>query len=611
MRNPALWQGALSLAAGMTSQALAERVRIPSIVVLLLAGTALGPDGAGILDPAALGAGRADLVSLAVIVILFEGGLGLDLSRLRQQQRSLLLLLTLGAVFSFAGGTLATRALVGLPWSIAAMYGALMIVTGPTVVTPLLSRLRVDRRAREILVSEGVLIDPLGAVVALVAAEFALGQTALLGSARLVAFRLSVGAALGVAGGLALSLSLRRRLLPEHLASPAALAMALLVASLANALSAEAGLMAAVAAGVTLGNAGVRDLGRLREFKETLTLVLLSFVFVVLAADLRVAEVFALGLPGLGVVAALIWVARPLSVFACTLGSALSVRERLFMAWICPRGVVAVAVAGLFRILLDEAGIPGGAELQALVFVTVVVTVTLQGLTAKRVAERLGLDFPNLRETIVVGADRLGRLLAHLLVREGREVLLVDRSPWFLAAAEREGLPVREADALSADALEAAGAARADTLVAITRNPALNALVLQRVRENFRVERLLAWTAEREGGDAASAALRPFPGRFPGVDEANAALGRDQLVVVEYEVPQGEGVGLRVAALPFAEGEFALLVRRGEAVVVATPEHELRKGDRLWCARPEAARSRLEGLLTRLGSSSAPAAAPR
>jgi NhaP-type Na+/H+ or K+/H+ antiporter len=451
-----------------------------------------------------------------------------------------------------------------------------------------------------------VLIDPIGAVIALVAAELALGQTVLVASARLVAFRLLVGAALGVMGGLALALLMRRRSLPEHLVSPAALAAALLVAALANALSPEAGLMAAVAAGVTLGNAGVRDLGRLREFKETLTLVLLSFVFVLLAADLRVAEVFALGVPGLGVVAVLIWVTRPLAVFACTLGSGLSIRERLFMAWICPRGVVAVAVAGLFRILLDDAGIPGGSELQALVFVTVVVTVALQGLTAKPVARALGLDFPNLRETIVVGADRLGRLLAHLLLGQGREVVLVDRSPWFLAAAEREGLPAREADALSADALEAAGAARADTVVALTRNPALNALVAQRVRENFRVERLIAWTAEREAEEGASSLLRPFPGSFPGVDEANAALSQGRLATIEYEVQHGKAIGMRVGELPFAGGEFALLVRRGEAVVVVTQEHQLRKGDRLWCATPKSTTSPLEGLLALVQEASTP-----
>jgi NhaP-type Na+/H+ or K+/H+ antiporter len=592
LKNPVLLQGALALAAGMTAQGVAERLRLPSIVLLLAAGMLLGREGLGVIDPRDFGTGRDDLVSLAVIVILFEGALGLDLARLRGQQRSLLLLLTIGAATSFAGASAAAHWLVGLAWPIAALYGSLMIVTGPTVVTPLLARLRVDRRVREILISEGVLIDPLGAVVALAVAEWAVGRADLASSAPAVALRLSVGAVIGAASGLALALVLRRRWLPEHLIPPAALALALFAASWANAVSPEAGLMAAVAAGVALGNAGVPDLGRLRSFKETLTLILLSFVFVLLAADVSLRDVEALGLPALGAVGVVLWVCRPLGVFASTLGSGLSLRERAFMSWICPRGIVAAAVAGLFAILLDEAGVAGGGELQALVFVTVAVSVTLQGLTARTVARRLGIDFPNLLTTIVVGADRIGRLLARLLVAQGREAVLLDRSPLFVRQAQREGLPVVSADALSAAGLEEAGAARADTLVALTRNAELNALIAQRARENFRIERLLAWTEEEAGERAPDRPRRPFPGRFPGVDEVNAALRGGRLALIEYEVREEPRSGMRVADLPFADGEFALLARRGERVVVVSGEHALARGDRLWFLGPRSGESR-------------------
>jgi len=473
-----------------------------------------------------------------------------------------------------------------------------MIVTGPTVVTPLLSRLRVDRRVREILVSEGVLIDPLGAVVALVAAEWVVGRADLVVSGPTVALRLGVGVAVGALCGLALAQLLRRGWLAEHLATPAALAVALFAASSANAISPEAGLMAAVAAGVVLGNAGLRDIGPLREFKETLTLILLSFVFVLLAADLPLASVQALGWSGLAVVFVLLWVCRPLAVFASTLGSNLAVRERLFLAWICPRGIVAAAVAGLFAILLDEAGVPGGAELQALVFLTVAVSVTLQGLTARRVAKLLGVDFPNLYTTIIVGADRLGRLAAQLLIAQGREVVLLDRSPWFGRIARREGLFVCEADALSVDGLEEAGAARADTLVALTRNAELNALVVQRARENFRIERQLAWTESTE--DKANAALQPFPGNFPGPDPVNAALRAGELAAVRYQVQEESAAGARVDALPWGEREFAILVKRGEGVVLVTGDHRLAKGDTLWCVRPKGKPTALGSMLTEL-----------
>jgi NhaP-type Na+/H+ or K+/H+ antiporter len=550
-----------------------------------------------VLDPRVFGAGRDDLVTLAVIVILFEGGLGLDLARLRHQQRALLLLLTLGAAITFVGATAAAHWIGDLPAELAALYGALMVVTGPTVVTPLLARLRLDRRVREILVSEGVLIDPIGAIFALVVAEWAVGRADLIESAPTVALRLTLGAGIGAAAGLLLARALRKRWLPEHLVSPAALAVALLSATCANALSSEAGLMAGVAAGVALGNSGVPDLGRLRDFKETLTLILLSFVFVLLAADLSLRDIEALGARGVLVVAALLWVCRPLAVFASTVGSGLSLSERLFMSWICPRGIVAAAVAGLFAILLDEAGVDGGRELLALVFLTVAVSVTLQGLSAKAVARRLGLDFPNLRTTVIVGADRIGRVLAALLVSQQREAVLLDRSPWLARSARRAGLQLCVADALTIDGLAEAGAARADSLVALTRNAELNALVAQRARENFRIERLLAWTDAGGEANPSNAPLRPFPGRFPGMDEVNGALQREQLELVEFVVGEGDASGARVGELPFAEREFALLIRRGSAVLVASGEHALAPGDVLWCLRPAGTTSELDRLM--------------
>jgi NhaP-type Na+/H+ or K+/H+ antiporter len=593
MNDSAFYHAAIALAAGMAAQTLAARAAVPSIVILLATGVVLGPDMLALLDPAALGAGRADLVSLAVTVILFEGGLALDLERLRQQQRSLLLLLTVGAAISMAAGTLAAHAVLGLSLAVAALYGATIIVTGPTVVTPLLSRVTVARPVRELLVSEGVLIDPIGAIIAIVAIDAVIGNHGVLASGWLIVARMGIGAAVGVGAGLVLAVVLRRRWIPEELRNPTALALVLLAAAGASRVSAEAGLMSAVAQGVVLANVGLRDLGRLREFKEALTVILLSFLFVVLAADLRLGAVRALGWPALAVVAVVVWVARPLAVFLATVGSNLSLRERCFVAWICPRGIVAAAVAGLFRILLDEAGIAGGAELEALVFVTVAFTVTLQGLTAGTVARLLGVDHPVLQGTIIVGADSLGRLLEEALSRLRRRVVLIDKNPAFCRAAREEGRTVYEGDALSSDVLEEAGARYADTVMALTRNPELNALVAQQVRQNFRVERVLALGVDGVGETSDGL----FPGRFPGIDEANQLLRHQRLRLVAYAAPPGEAVGKPLAALPFGENEFALLLQRGDGVLVATGDQRLAAGDRLWCARPVAASSPLASLL--------------
>jgi NhaP-type Na+/H+ or K+/H+ antiporter len=586
----AFYQTAVAVAAGMAAQAVAVRAAIPSIVVLLVTGVVIGPQVLGLFDPSVFGAGGPALVSLAVTVILFEGGLALDVQRLRQQQRSLLLLLTLGAAISMVLGTLAAHLLLDMPLPIATLYGATMIVTGPTVVTPLLSRLTVPRSVRELLVSEGVLIDPIGAIVAIVAIDAVIGNHGVLTFGWLVLARLAVGAVVGVVAGLALAVVLRRGWIPEELINPAVLGGVLLASACASRFSTESGLMAAVAQGIVLANVGLRELGRLREFKEALTVLLLSFLFVVLAAGLDLGSVRALGWWAIAVVMVVIWIARPLAVFAATAGSSLALRERLFVAWICPRGIVAAAVVGLFRILLDQAGIPGGGDLEALVFVTVAFTVALQGLSAGPVARLLGLDHPTLQGTIIVGADHFGRLLGRLLTGLSRQVVMIDKSPALCRSARAEGLPVYEGDALSPDALEEIGARYADTVVALTRNPELNALVIQRVRQNFRVERALALGA---GGGADGL----VPNRFPGIDEVNLLLQHHRLRVVEYAVPPGDAAGRRLDELPYGDSEFALLIQRGAGVLVATGTQRLAAGDHFWCAKPMGAASPLATLL--------------
>jgi NhaP-type Na+/H+ or K+/H+ antiporter len=568
---------ALAIAVGVTAQVVATRLAIPSIVLLLVAGLAVGPDGLGWLDPSIFAETRGDLIGLAVTVILFEGALGIDLERLREHRRTLVSLLTTGAILSLAVGTGGARWFLGMPWSVALLYGALVIVTGPTVVTPLVSRLPLGRSVREILVSEGVLIDPIGAIVALVVADFVVGHSGAVESGYQVVIRLGTGLLVGGATGYLLSVLLRRRVVPEHLTNAFVLGVALLVSTLASRLSAEAGLMAAVAQGVTLANRRVPALGRLRAFKETLTVLLLGFLFIVLVADVRLSAVAGLGWPALGVVGALMWVARPLAVALATLGSTLSYGERAFVAWVCPRGIVAASVAGLFRVLLEDAGMSGGAELEALVFVTVAATVVWQGLTAGRAARVLGADLPADMGAAIVGADGLGRLLGRTFAAYGRQVVLIDSSPWSCRAARREGLAAYEGDALSVDVLEEAGVRHAGTVVALTRNPELNMLVAQRVRENFRVEVVLALAP---GGDVEEAVGVPFPGDFPGVDRINAMLAGGGLAPSE-EVVDERTAGRSLAELSYAPGQFALVLVRGSMVMVATGDQRTAVGDRI------------------------------
>lgn len=581
MNESAFFHAALALALGMGAQVVAARLAVPGLIVLLAVGLLAGPEGLGLLDPAALGSGRTELVSLAVTVILFEGGLALRIETLRQQQRSLLLLLTAGSLVSMLVGMLAAHFLLGFGWHVASLYGALMIVTGPTVVTPLLARISVDRTTRELLVSEGVLIDPIGAIVGIVAAEYVLGQAAAWEAGALIFVRLAAGGLVGAAAALLFGGVLRRGWIPRDLRNAVALGVVLATAAFSSRLSAEAGLMAAVVQGVVLGNIGLRELGRLRQFKEELTVLLLSFLFVLLAADLPLSAVRALGWPAFYVVGVLVWVGRPLAVFLCTYGSELNLRQRAFIAWMCPRGIVAAAVSGLFAIWLNRAGLPDGDRLEALVFVTVALTVGVQGLSAGLVARLLRIDLPEPRGILVVGADALGFLVARLLVAHGRPVVLMDRNPERCRAAQEEGLLAFAGDALSAEDLEGAGAQYADTVLALTRNRELNELIAQRIRDNFRVERVLPVTE----APSHVSSERPFPGQFPGVDDANRHLLFGRAALVEYEAVPGDLVGRSLGELPCRRGEFVLLIRRRDRVYVATHAQILAVGDVLLCLR--------------------------
>jgi NhaP-type Na+/H+ or K+/H+ antiporter len=574
-----LYYVAVALAVGMLAQVIATRLGLPPLLLLLISGALVGPDALALLDPAALGAARGDLVTLAVTIILFEGGLGLRMQELRDQRRSLVLLLTFGGAISMAVGTVAAHGFLDMPWSIASLYGALVVVTGPTVVTPLLTRLRLDRTVREMLIGEAVLIDPLGAILAIVAADYVIGRAHMWEAGWLIIARLGVGGVIGVAGGLLTATALRRGWVPERLRNSLVLATVLFAATAASRISSEAGLMAAVAHGVVIGNSGLRDLGRLRLFKEEITVLLLSFLFVFLAADVPLDEVRDLGLPALLVVAVLMWIARPLAVFLCTMGSPLTLPQRLFIAWICPRGIVAASVAGLVAIWLKEAGVPGGSSLEALIFVTVAVTVTLQGLTAEPVARLLGVNAPTMRGLLIIGADQFPRLLARVLRAHGRQPILLDVNPRLCTVAHDEGLPAFCGDGLVIENLEEAGAAYADTVLAMTRNQELNALIGQRVRDNFRVERVLLVGP----GTLAEGDETLFPGAFPGSDEVNRALRSGQGRLVWYRLTDAAMRGRSLAELAYGPSEFALVRVRADSTYIATSRETLEVDDQLVC----------------------------
>lgn len=495
LHDPALTVS-IALAAGIVAQSLARHLQIPGIVVLLAVGVLLGPDVADVVRPSSLGEGLHMIVGIAVAVVLFEGGLNLNLGRLRREARTIRRLVTVGAVVTALGGGLAAWAFMGWDWRTALLFGTLVIVTGPTVVTPILRRIRVKQNVSTILEAEGVLIDPIGAIIAVVALEAVIATTTpgaelgLLGLPQ----RLGVGLLMGAVGGLVIGLLLRfPALVPEGLENVVTLALVLALFELSDAILAESGIMAAAVAGLVVGNMENPLERELKEFKEQLTVLLIGLLFVLLAADVRVADVVALGWPGLATVVALVLLVRPLDVVVSTVGSNLDTRERAFLAWMAPRGIVAAAVASLFGQRMADHGMAGGEELVALVFLVIAVTVLVQGVLTGMVASRLGLRRRENRGYLLVGANAVGRALAKVLESGGEEVVLVDSNAAECQAAEAQGLRVVFGNANQERTLLQADVDGRRGLVTVTPNGGVNLFLVREVGERHSVsERYVA-----------------------------------------------------------------------------------------------------------------------
>ncbi len=503
---------ALALAAGMIAQTLARHLRIPGIVVLLGAGVLLGPDLLGVIRPQDLGQALQTLVGFAVAVILFEGGMNLDLRRLRREARSIRQLVTIGALVTAAGGALAARFFLGWDWTISVLFGSLVIVTGPTVVTPLLRRIRLKPSIATVLEAEGVLVDAIGAIVAVVTLEVVL-ELALHPVAEGVALgvwelasRLGFGLVFGLAAGLLMALLLRsEHIVPEGLENVLTLSLALAIFQVSNAIRPESGIVTVTVAGIALGNAKTPALEDLKAFKEQLTVMLIGLLFVLLAADIRLEEVRSLGVGGALTVAALMFVVRPLNVLVGTAGSDLGHREKLFLAWLAPRGIVAAAVSSLFAQELDKAGIAGGTELRALVFLVIAATVLIQGLSGGVLARLLGLRRPTGEGYALLGANPLALAMGEVFREVGDDVVFLDSSPDACRVAEERGFRVLFGNALSEAVLARADLDGRAGCIGLTSNDEANFIYTRRAREEFKIPR--AWVALRRGHTSVTPAM--------------------------------------------------------------------------------------------------------
>lgn len=577
----------IAVVAGITAQVVAEFVKVPSIVFLLLFGLFLGADGLNLLHPHQLGVGLEVLVALSVAIILFEGGLNLELRALGQVSGSLRNLITIGTLITLIGGGMAAHWLGEFPWSIAFLYASLVVVTGPTVVAPLLKQVAVDRPVATILEGEGVLIDPVGAILAVVVLDTILNVDAQpIEIVSSLLLRLTIGAIIGGVSGLGLSLILKNlEFIPEELKNLVVLAGVWGLFGFAQFSRSESGLMATVIAGIVMRASSLPEERLLRRFKGQLTILCVSVLFILLAADLSIASIFALGWGSVFTVLALMLIVRPLSVAICTLNSYLNWRQKLFIAWIAPRGIVSASVASLFAILLTEKGFNGGDSIKALVFLTIMMTVFIQGLTARWVAQWLGITTSDATGAVIIGCNSISRLIARLFQEHGESVVIIDTNAESCQEAVAEDIPVFQSSGLNPDVLEEAGIHSMGTFLTLTSNSEVNLVLAQRALEEFQPPRVVA-VFSSDGEDHTNTNKNKVNQAFIGqfslklwnqyLDDGQVKLGKT-IIKGESLTSQQEHLQGLIAA-----GELLpLLVQRNQKLEVVRATEEWKIGDEI------------------------------
>ena len=489
------------IAIGVIAQVFADRLQIPSIIFYIATGLLLGPvspylpfiDGR-IIAPASFGDALPAIVGLAVAIIVFEGAFHLKIDRIREAPSAAVRLVTVGAVIALVGTAVVVRYAFDTSWMLSLVVGSLLVATGPTVVTPILRVVPVRDRVAAALETEGIVNDVTAAILAVVFFESVNPESVSSGLAQGFITRLGVGLLFGVlVAGVVYYLLHYVDLSPGDAPRNARLLVlggALVAYALANAQATEAGVAAVATAGVLLGNADIPYEADVEDFKGDVTLLVLSFVFIALAALLDVDALRQVGFPGLIVVVAMALVIRPVLMFVSTMGDRFTIEERTFMSLVGPRGIIPASVATLFAVELQAAGLVEQANIiLGTVFLAILLTAVFEGGLARKIAEHL--DVIPMR-VIIVGGGKVGRSLAERLEDRGENVVIVEERESVVETARNAGYTVHMGDGTDTEVLRSAGAENAKTVVAATGDDDANLLVAQLASSKFDVENIIA-----------------------------------------------------------------------------------------------------------------------
>ncbi|MGN6625509.1 MAG: cation:proton antiporter [Tepidisphaeraceae bacterium] len=483
---------------GVACQWIAWRVRLPAILLRLCAGLCAGPGSDWLaehhwishrlLDPNELfGSLLLPVISLSVALILFEGGLTLDVAHLKQSKGVVWRLVTLGAALSGVLASVAALYVLQLPPALAMLLGSILVVTGPTVIGPLLRFVKPTGAVGPILRWEGIVIDPIGALLAVVTFEIVSArQLETLNVFESASLTLLVGGLIGLAGAGLFVLLLDKGRTPDHLQNPLAVMLVLVVFAVSNAIEHESGLAAVTVMGVVLANQRRVAMEHILEFKESLTVLLVASLFILLSARLSPDQLhMMLSWRVWAFIGVLVLVVRPLTVWVSTINSSLKRNERIFLAAMAPRGIVAASVSSVFALRLIAEKFPEADRLVPLTFAVVAGTVLVYGLGGPILARKLGLSNPSMRGFLIVGADKFARMIGETLHREGYEVLLVDTNVANVRETRLSGLPVVQGNAMSRVVSDAISLSSIGRALALTPNRHVNALAAMHFSRQF------------------------------------------------------------------------------------------------------------------------------
>jgi len=488
---------------GIIAQWVAWRLKLPAILPLILIGLLVGPiatlfteDGAKLIEP--IWNGEKGLfpgeslyyfVSLAISIILFEGGLTLKRSEIKNVGPVITKLITIGTIVTFFGAGVATHFIFGLTWQMSFLFSALIIVTGPTVISPILRNIPLKKDISAVLKWEGILIDPIGALVAVLVFEFisvgegeAFTKTAFVEFGKILLF----GTTFGFTFAHALAFSIRKNFIPHYLLNVVSLSVVLLVYVEADIFAHESGLLAVVVMGMVMGNMNLPNLKELLYFKESLSVLLISILFILLSANINISDLELIyNWQTAALFAIIVFFIRPLGVFISTQGSSLKFNEKLFIGWVGPRGIVAAGIASLFGSKLLIRGEPGAEYITPLVFMIVLGTVLLNATTARLFAKVVGVFLKKSEGILIIGASKVSRLIGNYLQKNNRHVVLIDNNTSNVEKAKRLGLEAMTANIYSDPLTDNIELNDMGYLMALTGNSDINQFAINKFRKQF------------------------------------------------------------------------------------------------------------------------------